>query len=105
MSRWYYARGGRSVGPVSLGELQRLAEDREITPADMVFREGSAGWVPASSVAELFGRASAVATLEAVPVEPEPIFLEAEDVVAGHPAPPGEDRPGGDWWRFCLLFG
>lgn len=47
---WYYVRDGQRVGPVSAGELKRLADVGELAPASMVSRKGLGKWVTAVSV-------------------------------------------------------
>ena len=54
MSQWYYAKGGRQLGPVPESELARLAASGGIDPAtDLVWREGMDDWKPANEIAEL----------------------------------------------------
>jgi len=51
---WHYAQAGRRHGPVTLAELEKLAEAGELTPGDFVWREGLPKWVKASSIKGLF---------------------------------------------------
>jgi hypothetical protein len=53
---WYYAQNEQTFGPVPLGYLQQRVRSGQLTPADMVWREGLAGWVVARDVEELFPR-------------------------------------------------
>lgn len=53
-SVWYYVVNGAQVGPVSLSELKDAAATGKIAPADLVWQEGTADWVPARTVAGLF---------------------------------------------------
>lgn len=41
---WFYARNGVSTGPVNLADLQRLADQNEIEPDTLVWKEGMSGW-------------------------------------------------------------
>jgi len=41
-------------GPVSTAQLQALATSGQLQQADMVWKEGMAQWVPASTITELF---------------------------------------------------
>jgi hypothetical protein len=51
---WYYTTEGKQMDPVSIRELQRLVGDGTLKPTDMVWKEGMARWIRASSVKELF---------------------------------------------------
>ncbi|MBI5725432.1 MAG: DUF4339 domain-containing protein [Planctomycetes bacterium] len=71
MAQWYYAIEGRRHGPVSSGELKRLADAGELSPADLVHKQGQAGWAKALKVKGLFAEQAAAA--KPAPVEqPEP---------------------------------
>ena len=52
--QWHYQRGGKQVGPVSGSELKQLAASGQLSPADIVWKDGMAAWVPASSLKGLF---------------------------------------------------
>ncbi|MNS52402.1 hypothetical protein D3C72_851150 [compost metagenome] len=43
-AQWYYARNGKSEGPVDLAGLQRLQQDGVITGHTLLWCEGMAGW-------------------------------------------------------------
>src|SRR3954454_9601471 len=47
---FFVARGREKVGPLPLRELQRMAADGSLRPADMVLRQGEAKWRKAESV-------------------------------------------------------
>lgn len=51
---WYYTTEGKQMDPVSMKELKRLVGDGTLKPTDMVWKEGMARWIRASSVRELF---------------------------------------------------
>jgi MFS family permease len=53
-SVWYYVTNGAQTGPVSLTELKTAAATGRLAPADLVWQEGTADWVPARTVAGLF---------------------------------------------------
>ena len=59
--QWFYTRGGQQAGPVSLDQLRQMAASGQITPADLVWREGMANWQPMSSMPELGGAPAAPA--------------------------------------------
>jgi hypothetical protein len=49
---WYYARGGRQFGPVPAEEVSGKLASGELTPQDLLWREGMSNWQPAASVPE-----------------------------------------------------
>lgn len=51
---WHYSVQGNRHGPVPAAELKRLADSGQLSPADLVWKEGLANWVSASSVKGLF---------------------------------------------------
>lgn len=51
---WHYSVQGNRHGPVASAELKRLADSGQLSPADLVWKEGLASWVAASSVKGLF---------------------------------------------------
>jgi hypothetical protein len=51
---WFYTCEGKQMDPVSIKELKRLVGDGVLKPTDMVWKEGMARWIRASSVKELF---------------------------------------------------
>jgi NAD-dependent dihydropyrimidine dehydrogenase PreA subunit len=51
---WFYARNGQQVGPLSSTQLRELAAAGTLTPADLVWREGTPKWLAASKVKGLF---------------------------------------------------
>lgn len=51
---WHYSVSGQRHGPISSGELKRLADSGELSPTDLIWKEGLANWMPASNVKGLF---------------------------------------------------
>jgi uncharacterized protein DUF4339 len=70
---WYYARDGRTVGPVSAARLKELAASGVVTPADLVRPAGTDVWVPARAVKGLFpvpvARPATAAEVASAPAE------------------------------------
>jgi hypothetical protein len=65
---WYYARNNKQAGPVSAVELRHLAAAGELSPDDLVWREGMTEWSAARNVRGLFeeeGRAGGLETGQA----------------------------------------
>jgi hypothetical protein len=54
MSQWYYTSNRQQMGPVSKAELAELAKAGLLRTTDLVWQEGMADWVKASSVKDLF---------------------------------------------------
>lgn len=51
---WYYSLAGRTYGPISGTSLKALAEAGQLSPADLVRREGTSDWTEASTIEGLF---------------------------------------------------
>lgn len=75
---WYYSVDGDRQGPISAGELKKLADAGTVKPGDLVWKDGMSDWVQAKSIKGLWaGTAAAAAakTSEAVSEKP----AQAED--------------------------
>jgi len=51
---WYVERDGQKHGPISSGELKRLADTREINARTRVLKEGTQSWAGAGRINGLF---------------------------------------------------
>ena len=51
---WFFSKDGTACGPMPFAELRAQARAGNLTPHDAVLREGTAEWIPASSVEDLF---------------------------------------------------
>src|SRR5689334_9427253 len=82
-SHWFYAKGQQQLGPIGSARLKQLAAAGELSPDDLVWREGMAAWAPAARVAGLFNghdsdsqvvvrQPAALEAMQAVPVEASP---------------------------------
>jgi hypothetical protein len=67
--QWYYSKNGSQLGPVEQGEILSKLASGEISPSDMVWREGMTDWLPVSKVNELavIARPSGVESPPAAP--------------------------------------
>lgn len=54
ISEWHFTRDDTQHGPVTSQTLMHLAEYLELSPTDLVWKEGMSDWVPASKVNGLF---------------------------------------------------
>jgi len=55
--RWRYAKGGEQHGPVSDRRLKELAISGQLSPSDLVWREGMLDWAKAGTIRGLFPKA------------------------------------------------
>lgn len=67
MQRWFYSKGGKTLGPVSPTQLRDLARQGHIDVNDLVQREGSDKWVAAGSLSGLFDQPAATGVTAAAP--------------------------------------
>jgi hypothetical protein len=51
---WYYAKGGKQLGPFTLNQMRQFAAAGTLLPTDLVWEGDARDAVPASSVPELF---------------------------------------------------
>lgn len=54
VQQWYYTKGERKIGPVTAAELKHLAQNSELLPDDLVWREGLREWMAAKRIRGLF---------------------------------------------------
>jgi hypothetical protein len=66
--QWHCNRQGKQVGPFTSEQLRQLAASGQLQAADLVWKEGMAGWVAASEVQGLFP----AATARNIPAPPPP---------------------------------
>ncbi len=61
MSKWYVAVDGKSVGPMSTGQLSTALSTGQYPASSMVWCDGLADWQPATEISELSNPAPATA--------------------------------------------
>jgi hypothetical protein len=81
---WWYANGTQQQGPVSAQELKRLAAEGGLQPDALLWREGMAEWIAASSVRGLLP--AAAPPVPAAPPAPVSPPAEAAPARAAPPA-------------------
>lgn len=54
MAEWYYLKGREQFGPVRSRDLRQIADNGQVLPTDLVWREGLPRWVNASQLKGLF---------------------------------------------------
>src|SRR5581483_6489841 len=112
---WYYAQQGQQKGPVSFDQLGQLARGGQLSPSDLIWREGMPNWQPASQMAGLFDAATQAPTYAVAPAaatvnyaSPAPAYARPG---AGAAAPigyyaqqPGAVEYAGFWMRFAAFI-
>src|SRR5688572_19619232 len=87
-TEWYYTINGQQApAPVSAAQLKQLAQGNQLQPTDLVWQEGMATWMPASSVKGLFAGPARPGVEQPVISEPAPGVTKSRK-----PAP--KKRPG-----------
>jgi hypothetical protein len=59
VAAWFYHAGGQQYGPVPATEIRRLLSAGDLSPDDMVWREGLENWLAIAKVPELSPRSAA----------------------------------------------
>ncbi len=73
---YHVGRNGQQTGPFSFEQLKAMAANGELLPTDLVWKEGMAGWEPASTLPGVFesGTVAPAPTYEAAPAtQPAPV--------------------------------
>jgi hypothetical protein len=81
VQQWYVSRLGAQDGPFTSSQLKELARNRNISPDDLIWKEGMTDWVPADHVKDLFAEKEVSTTSSALPNQPVP------------PTPPASPKP------------
>lgn len=66
---WFYAKNGSQQGPVATEALKAMLASGEISPSDLIWRDGMSDWTPAGRVAEI-ASVAASPSVEAAPYTP-----------------------------------
>jgi hypothetical protein len=66
MSEWYYTSAGQQVGPVTAAQLKQAAQSGQLTPTDLVWKDGMPDWTSATKLKGIFD-----------PTTPEPALTAA----------------------------
>ena len=78
MTQWYYGKDGRQEGPIEEEVLLGLLRSGQLTPRDLVWKDGMAEWTPIQDVPEL-------ALVPTMPPATPPLPAEGTPVPAGAP--------------------
>jgi hypothetical protein len=87
--QWYYARNDQQFGPVSAAELKQLADEGQLSPDDMLWREGMDQWATAINLRGLFSNDAQVPTAPAVMSQPTPPPAQPGAAAVKPPPAPG----------------
>lgn len=79
--QWFYSKNGTQLGPISGDELRAKLGSGEVSPADLVWREGMSDWQPSAKVPEL-------ASVAALPSATSPIPPSLGNVPPSPYSPP-----------------
>jgi hypothetical protein len=95
VAEWFYTEQGQRRGPVTWQQLQQLATAGQVKPNDLVWKNGMAQWVPASSQAGLFGAPAAPPPAPPAPAPPPapPPERGAPPSAPSRPAPAASNPP------------
>src|SRR3954465_444646 len=66
-TQWYYARNDQQYGPVSAADLKQLAEAGQLSPNDLLWREGMDAWTTAVNLRGLFAEDAAAPSSKPAP--------------------------------------
>jgi len=56
-SKYFVGVNGQATGPFEMAALQQMVQQRQLTQASLVWKEGMPGWQPAETVlSSLFGQ-------------------------------------------------
>jgi hypothetical protein len=92
---WYWLRGDRVEGPLTLQDLRRMLEGGTLNPADMVRRGEAGAWVAVRSVAEPLDDR----------LQPPPAPAPALDVTRDREPKVTLDTPFAEWGVAALVAG
>lgn len=94
MTEWYFARAGAQHGPMPFEQLQQVAADGGLDPAnDLVWNETMTGWTPAAQVPGLFAAASTADATDPPAQSPESASAESAPPTApSNPYLPPQSR-------------
>ncbi|MGC6582032.1 MAG: DUF4339 domain-containing protein [Akkermansiaceae bacterium] len=86
-SQWFYSEDGAQKGPVAFSVLQQKFASGELSPTSLVWTNGMAEWVPASSVTE-FAAINSNNPYAAPSVDPHLPATSSHSEDEGIPSPP-----------------
>jgi len=91
--QWYYARNDQQLGPISSADLKRMAAAGELSPGDLVWREGMEEWITAENVRGLFDEGAIGAWRDSLAAAEKPAAPPKEPPLPKPAAPKAEAAP------------
>jgi hypothetical protein len=82
---YHVGRNGQQTGPFSIEQLKAMAANGELQPTDLVWKEGMAGWEPASTLPGVFSTAPSAIDVP----QTNPVPLAQATVLPPAPGPGG----------------
>lgn len=64
--KWYYSKNGTQLGPVEQDELISKIASGEVSPSDLVWKDGMGDWMPVSRISELSVASTQVSASQSV---------------------------------------
>ena len=68
-TQWHFQKNGQTVGPLSSAKFKQLAQQGEIQPETLVWKEGLEKWVPARKVQGLLSESTTKAHGQSMPAK------------------------------------
>jgi hypothetical protein len=100
--QWYYSKDGMQLGPVTDAEIRSKIATSEISPGDLVWKEGMRDWLPAGQVGELSALTTTVAN-PPVPGSPPASPYSPPTFTQSH-LPPGVEIPNYLWQSIVVTI-
>lgn len=101
-TQWHVGRGGQQSGPFSIEQLREMAARGELSPGDLVWKQGMSDWVDCASVADLLPAARSAAR---GPSSPDWNPYQAPSADAGLPSIDGGSRDRVEYAGFLTRVG
>jgi hypothetical protein len=86
--QWFYAKNGQQFGPLNAQALKQLADKGELSPSDLVWKEGMTKGKVASKIVGLFTDTSQGQSTATVSQPPSPPTTTASAYSSAPPPPP-----------------
>jgi hypothetical protein len=100
--QWYYSKDGMQLGPVTDAEIRGKIASGEISPSDLVWKEGMRDWLPAGQVGELSALTKTAAN-PPVPGSP-PVSPYSPPTFTQSTLPPGVEIPNYLWQSIVVTI-
>ena len=82
---WFIARDKKKLGPFTTVQMKQMAQAGQLLPIDMVIKDGTTKWMPASQVQEFFPVAPPSSPITAPAAASAPSSPPTADAIASPP--------------------